>query len=124
MKMRTVSLIVTLLLLLAGCGGETSDNKTKSDASSTPVDEVTTIDELPTILGEGLTPEEKEELRKQILPTGSEDEATAEEKFKALLERAKGGEPKAQNFFPSFNFSFSQFFSTSSTLFTSMSPKT
>jgi uncharacterized protein len=97
MNMRTVSLFVTLLLLLAGCGGETADNKTKLDGSATPVDEVTTIGELPAILGEGLTPEEKEELRNQILPAGSEDEATAEEKFKELLERAKGGEPKAQN---------------------------
>lgn len=97
MNIRTVSLFITLLLLLAGCGGETTDNKTKSDGAAAPVDEVTSLDELPAILGEGLTPEEKEELRKQILPPGSEDEATPEEKFKALLEQAKGGDPKAQN---------------------------
>lgn len=97
MNIRTVLLFITLLLLLVGCGGETADNKTKSDGPETPVDEVTSIDELPAILGEGLTPEEKDELRKQILPTGSEDEATAEEKFKELLEQAKGGDPKAQN---------------------------
>jgi uncharacterized protein len=98
MNIRTVSLFAALLLLLlVGCGDETADNKPKSDGSTTPVDEVTSIGELPAILGEGLTPEEQEELRQQILPEGSEDEATAEEKFKELLEQAKGGDPKAQN---------------------------
>lgn len=98
MNIRIVSLFVTLLLLLlVGCGDETADNKPKSDGSTTPVDEVTSIGELPTILGEGMTPEEQEELRKQILPEGSEDEATAEEKFEEFLEQAKGGDPKAQN---------------------------
>lgn len=97
MNIRTASLFVALLLLLLGCSDETADNQPISDGSMTSVDEITSIDELPAILGEGLTPEEKEELKKQILPTGSEDEATAEEKFKELLKQAKDGDPKAQN---------------------------
>ena len=80
-----------------GCGDESADSKSESNESKSSLEEITSINELPSVLGEGLTPEEKEELRKQILPSGDEDEATPEEKFKALLEQAKGGDPKAQN---------------------------
>ena len=97
MNIFTVLLFVTLISVLVGCGDESADSKSESNESKSSLEEITSINELPSVLGEGLTPEEKEELRKQILPTGSEDEATAEEKFKALLERAKRGEPKAQN---------------------------
>ena len=97
MNIFTVLLFVTLISVLVGCGDESADSKSESNESKSSLEEITSINELPSVLGEGLTPEEKEELRKQILPSGDEDEATPEEKFKALLEQAKGGDPKAQN---------------------------
>lgn len=97
MNILTVLLFVALLSLLAGCGDEAADRKPESNESTASSEEVTSINELPSVLGEGLTPEEKEELRKQILPSGDEDEKTPEEKFQELLEEAKEGSPKAQN---------------------------
>lgn len=97
MNIITVLLFVTLLSLLAGCGDDAADRKPESNESADSLEEVTSINELPSALGEGLTPEEKEELRKQILPSGDEDEKTPEEKFQELLADAKEGNPKAQN---------------------------
>ena len=97
MNIRTVSVLAALLLLLTSCSGEKTENKSESSGLEMSVDEKIPIDELPAILGEGLTPEEQEELRKQILPAGEEDEASPEEKFKELLAQAKEGDPKAQN---------------------------
>lgn len=97
MNFSKVLLLVALVLLLTGCGVEAPDNKAESDGPMTSMEEITTINELPSVLGEGLTPEEQEELRKQILPSGEDDEKTPEEKFKELVEQAKAGDPKAQN---------------------------
>ena len=97
MNILNVLLFVSLISLLAGCGDETADSKSEPNEPKSSLEEITSINELPSVLGEGLTAEEKEELRKQILPSGGEDEATPEEKFKELLGQAKGGDPKAQN---------------------------
>jgi hypothetical protein len=48
-------------------------------------------------MSEGLTEEEKAELKEQILPAGVDDVQVAEEKFKALMENARAGDPAAQN---------------------------
>lgn len=94
MNVLAVVLFVALSLTLVGCGDESS-----SDESASPyqmMDEMTSLGELPSFLGEGLSPEEREELISQILPAGSEDVASSEEKFKDLFARANAGEAKAQ----------------------------
>ncbi|MBP6058457.1 MAG: sel1 repeat family protein [Nitrosomonas sp.] len=97
MKFLTVLLLVIAMLLLTGCDEKSQSDKAGTDASSTTMAEVTKLGEIPAILSEGLTPEEKAELKEQILPSGVGDVQTAEEKFKALLEDAKTGDPAAQN---------------------------
>lgn len=94
MNVLVVSLFVALSLMLVGCGDESSN---ESDSSYKLIDELTTVGELPSLLGEGLSPEEKEELLKQILPSGTDGDVDVEEKFQELFERARSGEAKAQN---------------------------
>ncbi|SER09782.1 hypothetical protein SAMN05421690_100861 [Nitrosomonas sp. Nm51] len=97
MKIKTVLLLIALLIILSGCGDESSGDKSDSGSTAETLSEVTAIDELPSFLSEGLTPEEITELREQILPGSAEDEMTPGEKFQALLEDAKAGDPVAQN---------------------------
>ncbi len=94
MNVLAVALYVVLSLVLVGCGDESSSDE--SDSSYKMVDEMTSARELPSFLGEGLSPEEKEELMSQILPAGSEDGVDTEEKFKELFERANAGDPQSQ----------------------------
>lgn len=97
MNALTVLLLITVILSLIGCGEQSQSNKSETSTSSAAMDEVTKLGEIPSVLSEGLTPEEKAELKDQILPSGIGDVETAEKKFKALLEDAKAGDPVAQN---------------------------
>ncbi len=97
MNALTVLLLITAILSLIGCGEQSQSNKSETSASSAAIDEVTKLGEIPSVLSEGLTPEEKAELKDQILPLGIGDIEAAEKKFKALLEDAKAGDPVAQN---------------------------
>ncbi len=97
MKFLAVLLLVVTALLLTGCGEESKSDKSEISTSPTPTNEVTKLGEIPSFIGEGLTNEEKAELKEQILPAGVGDVKTAEEKFKALMEDAKAGNPAAQN---------------------------
>ncbi|MCB1986450.1 MAG: sel1 repeat family protein [Burkholderiales bacterium] len=96
MRIKTVLLLVAPLVILFGCGEETSSDKSDTNSASQTSSEVTTLDELPSFLSEGLSPEEQAELREQILP-GGDDGLSAGEKFQALLEDARAGDPVAQN---------------------------
>ena len=96
MRIRTVLLLVAPLVVLFGCADESSSDKSDTNTASQAMTEVTTVDELPSFLSEGLSPEEKAELREQIFP-GGDDGLTPGEKFQALLEDAKAGDPVAQN---------------------------
>ncbi len=95
MNVLVVPLITISLLILSGCGEEIED-KPETSEPMVFIDEMTSMNELPAILGEGLTPEEREEMMNQILPTGSDDDVTPGEKFQELLEQAKAGDAKAQ----------------------------
>ncbi|SFL08142.1 hypothetical protein SAMN05216302_103020 [Nitrosomonas aestuarii] len=97
MKVWIVLLLVAPLVVLSGCGEETSSDKSDNEVKSQTLSEVTTIDELPSFLSEGLSPEEKAELREQILPGTTEDGPTPGEKFQVMLEEARAGDPVAQN---------------------------
>ncbi len=98
MKISIALLLGVLLTMLSGCGDEESGDKLDYEPSSEAINEITTIDELPSFLSEGLSPEEKTELREQIIPGSTdEDGQTPNERFQALLEDAKAGDPIAQN---------------------------
>lgn len=94
MNALAVALFVALSLMLVGCGDESSSDE--SDSSYMVMDEMTSASELPSFLGEGLSPEEKEELMSQILPTAPDDGVDTDEKFKELVERANAGDAKSQ----------------------------
>ena len=66
MNVFVVSLLAVPLLMLTGCGEEALNDKSKTEAPMMLMDEFTSIDELPSVLEEGLTPEEKAELREKI----------------------------------------------------------
>lgn len=97
MKVFAVSLLAAASLLLTGCGEESKSDKSETDVLSIPMNEITKVGEIPSFMSEGLTEEEKAELKEQILPAGVDDVQVAEEKFKALMENAKAGDPVAQN---------------------------
>ena len=94
MNVLVAALFVALSLMLVGCGDESSSDE--SDSSYQMMDEMTSASELPSFLGEGLSPEEKEELMDQILPSGTDDGVDAGEKFNELFERANAGDAKSQ----------------------------
>jgi TPR repeat protein len=98
MKVVIVSLFIALLLMLAGCDGESSDSKSGKAEDLALKDELTTVGEMPAMLEEGLTSEEKDELMSQILPSDPDgDDVTPGERFLELVEQAKDGDPEAQN---------------------------
>ncbi|UJP05643.1 MAG: sel1 repeat family protein [Nitrosomonas sp.] len=97
MKVLTVLLLVTTASLLTGCGEEPKSGQSESGITlSAPMNEITKLGEIPSFMSEGLSEEEKDELKRQILPDGVDDARTAEEKFKSFLEKAKAGDPVAQ----------------------------
>lgn len=97
MNTLVVMFLVMIIFFLPGCDNKGQNGKS-TGATPTVKDEMTKLGEIPSILGEGLSPEEKAELKDQILPPGMGDfQTAAEEKFKALLESAKAGDPAAQN---------------------------
>lgn len=97
MKVLTALLLTIAILPLIGCSEKSQSDKSETSTSSAVTDEVTMPGEIPSVLSEGLTVEEKTELKGQILPSGIGDVQATEEKFKVLLEDAKAGDPVAQN---------------------------
>lgn len=89
--------LLVLFLLISGCGDETSSGKSAADGSSKMLpDEITTLNELPSMLQEGLTSEEKADLLKKIMPM-AEDGLTPDERFLKLRQNAEAGDAEAQN---------------------------
>ncbi|MDP1558209.1 MAG: tetratricopeptide repeat protein [Nitrosomonas sp.] len=97
MKVIVVLSLVASLMMLSGCGEEAPSSKSETESPFMLMDELTSMNEIPSFIGEGLSPEEKEKLMSQILPSGSDDEKDSEEKFKELLKKANAGNAKAQN---------------------------
>jgi len=82
-------LAIMAISLLIGCSEQTPSNRSQANDSSTIKDEITKLGEIPTVLSEGLTPEEQAELKEQIMPPGVGDTELAEKKFQTLLEDAR-----------------------------------
>jgi TPR repeat protein len=92
-----VSVITAFILAIAGCNKKVPDNTDKTKAPVALGSEITLEGELPSLLTEGLTPEEKSKLTEKILPNASPDDPTPEEKFLKLRKDADSGDAKAQN---------------------------
>lgn len=90
-------LLIVAVINIAGCGESPKNDKQETNESSMPLSEITKLGEIPSFMSEGLSDEEKAELKKQIMPHEIDDVSVAEEKFKALTEKAKAGDPVAQN---------------------------
>jgi len=97
MNVLAVLFLAATVTLLTGCGGEQGSDKSAANSIPAPMNEITKMGEIPSFMSEGLSEEEKAELKEQIMPGGFDDVKVAEEKFKALMADAKAGDPAAQN---------------------------
>ncbi len=97
MNILAVLMLAAAIAVLTGCGGEQGSDKSAANSIPAPMNEITKLGEIPSFMSEGLSEEEKAELKEQIIPGGLGDVKAAEEKFKALMADAKAGDPAAQN---------------------------
>jgi len=100
MKILSLLSFIVIIGLVASCSEKSVTEKAGTDSSggsAKVTDEVTQLGEIPGSLTEGLSEEEKNELKKQIFPSELEDPDAIEKKFKALVESAKTGDAAAQN---------------------------
>lgn len=105
--MKIVAVLITASLILTACGDKESadaDTRASDGGQVSLMDEFTTTGELPSVLKEGLSPEEQEELMKQIMPM-MDDGLTPEQRLKNLREAAEAGDAEAQNGLGSMYFS-------------------
>lgn len=96
MKMLALAFLTLSMLMLGGCGGKAPGDAATSEAQTKLPDEFTSEKQIPTILEENLSAEEKSELLKQIMPDAA-SQATPEEKFIQLKKEAEAGDAKSQN---------------------------
>lgn len=97
-KLFIYSLIsASFIVLLTSCGDKSATNNGAAGSSSMKLmDEVTSITELPSVLQESLSSEEKADLLKKILPM-SDSTLSPDEQFQKLREDAGAGNAEAQN---------------------------
>jgi uncharacterized protein len=101
MNMSAILLLAALLSALLTACADNHDNPSGSapggDLPNPLADEFTAEKEIPSLLEEALTPEEKDELLKDIMPPAAANEPTPEEKFMKLRKNADAGDAIAQN---------------------------
>ena len=95
MSIFTISLTTVFLLTIVGCNNEATDSKEQMKGAVPLGSEITLEGELPSLLTEGLEPEEKAKLTEEIL-MASPDDPTPEEKFQELRKKAENGNAAAQ----------------------------
>ncbi len=92
--MKTISYFFFIVTIgsIAGCDNNSVTDKSDTQTKAIVSDEITRLGEIPASLSEGLSDEEKSELKKQIFPQELDnDSEAAEKKFKVLVENAKAG---------------------------------
>lgn len=97
MNFFTITVFITFFLAIVACGMESPEKIDMKKKSAALGSEITPEGELPSIMTEGLTSEEKSMLAEEILPNASPDDLTPEEKFLKLRKDADSGDAKAQN---------------------------
>lgn len=95
MNILIAALLSASLLILTGCGEKPPVSPPKPQTETKLPDEFTSEKQIPSVLEEALTPEEKSDIMKQIMPAQAGD-STPEEKFLQLRKDAEAGDPKAQ----------------------------
>lgn len=96
-KLITAVLMTVPFLMLWGCGDKPAAKKPPEESTVKLADEYTSEKQIPSVLENELTPEEKSAVLNEIMPPASPDEPTPEEKFLKLRKDAEAGDPKAQN---------------------------
>lgn len=95
--MKIIAVLVTTTLMIASCGNrESAETPVTEEPQVSLMDEFTAVDELPSVLKEGLSADEQEELKKKIMPV-LDDGLTPEQRFMKLRKDAEAGDPEAQN---------------------------
>ena len=102
--MKTIAVLLTALLLATGCGNKESGKTASDETEMELMDESTSVGELPSVLKEGLSDKEQDELKKQIMPI-LDDGLTPEQRFLNLRKNAEAGDAEAQNSLGSMYFS-------------------
>ncbi len=97
MNIRLTVLLAAHIIVLTACGAKAPENKAETAAQTKIPDEFTSEKQIPSVLENELTPEEKAAVLNQIMPSTSPNEPTPEEKFLKLKKDAEGGDAKAQN---------------------------
>jgi len=96
--MHYLLLIILTALMMTACGESEDASKlaASKEKQQSMLNEITPPGELPSFLKQGLSVEEQEALKKQIMPT-LDDGMTPEERFQKLRMDADAGDPDAQN---------------------------
>jgi TPR repeat protein len=96
-KLIIAVLMAVPLLMLGSCGDKPAAKKPPEESTVKLADEYTSEKQIPSVLENELTPDEKSAVLKEIMPSASPNEPTPEEKFLKLRKDAEAGDPKAQN---------------------------
>jgi uncharacterized protein len=96
MNILFITLLALPLLIFGGCGEKSSGNAAKTEKQVKIPDEFTSEKQIPSVLENELSPDEKSALLNQIMPSTA-NEPTPEEKFLKLRKDAESGDAKAQN---------------------------
>ena len=89
MNILVITLLAAPLLMLAGCGEKAPGNAPNTEKQIRIPDEFTSEKQIPSVLENELTPDEKAALLNQIMPSEMANEPTPEEQFLKLRKEAE-----------------------------------
>ncbi len=91
-----LTIFAALMMTACGKSEDTNELAAAKEKQQSMISEITPLGELPSFLKEGLSDEEQEALKKQIMPSLN-DGLTPEERFKKLRMDAEAGDADSQN---------------------------
>ena len=94
MKTLSYLLFVATIGLILGCDNNSVTDKSDTQTKAIVSDEITRLGEIPSSLSEGLSDEEKGELKKQIFPQELDNDSEAaekvpQEKFSIMIQNSQ-----------------------------------